>query len=497
MKKYINKLMIVLATFGLMALGACDDYLDINNDPTQVVDPDPNFTLTSGIIDIAYFHTDAYGLAASYWVQYVTQAGNVAGVTAQDQYQVLPGDNAYQRDFNGLYSGPIQDLVYTSEEGLVRDQTNVAAIAELVKAYTFHSLVDMFDQVPYAQANKIDEFPNPVYDDGQDIYDDLIIKIDAAIDAIDPLSIEAVTGDIIFGGNMNRWVEFANTLKLKIYLRQTEARTSVAQSGVESLDGEAFLSSDALMAFDQSNPSNRHPAELADIGTQSFNAASGTIGNHMLNTNDPRIDVYFRRPIDTTDDPAPAVIPHQFIDQANGPNVTGPDAGLSYYSARGDYMIGTGSAFPYFTATESSFLQAEAALRGWITTGTAQEFYEQGIRDSFASAGLSGADAWIAAEAPYPTGGTFDAQLEAIMTAKWIALIRQPLEMWNEWKRTGYPSTTPATPVAGQVYIDPSPASLLPAGEFALRFPPTLTEATLNENTPDVVSLSTPVWWDM
>ena len=483
MKKYINKLMIVSATFGLMTLGACDDYLDINNDPTQVVDPDPNFTLTSGIIDVAYFHTDAYGLAASYWVQYVTQAGNVAGVTAQDQYQVLPGDNAYQRDFNGLYSGPIQDLVYTSEEGIIREQTNVAAIAELVKAYTFHSLVDMFDRVPYTQANKIDEFPNPRYDDGQDVYDDLIIKIDAAIAAIDPLSIEAVTGDIIFGGNMSRWLEFANTLKLKIYMRQTEARESVAQNGVESLDGEAFLATDALMAFDQSNPSNRHPAELADINTQSFNAASGTIGNYMLTTSDPRIDVYFRRPVDP--DPVNA---HQFIDQANGPNVTGPDAGLSYYSARGNYMIGTGSAFPYFTAAESSFLQAEAALRGWITTGTAQEFYEQGIRDSFASAGLSGADAWIAASAPYPTGGTFDEQLEAIMMAKWIALIRQPIEMWNEWKRTGYPDTG---------IIAPSSASLLDAGEFALRFPPTQTEADLNENTPAVVSLATPVWWDM
>ncbi|MEP2024732.1 SusD/RagB family nutrient-binding outer membrane lipoprotein, partial [Reichenbachiella sp.] len=185
-------------------------------------------------------------------------------------------------------------------------------------------------------------------------------------------------------------------------------------------------------------------------------------------------------------DPDP-VNPHQFITQADGPNVTGPDAGLSYYSARGNYMIGTGSAFPYFTAAESNFLQAEAALRGWITTGTAQEFYEQGIRDSFASAGLSGADTWIANFAPYPTGGTFDDQLEAIMMAKWVALIRQPIEMWNEWKRTGYPDTD---------VIATSTASLLNPGEFPLRFPPTQTEADLNENTPEVVSLATPVWWD-
>lgn len=482
MKKYINRLMIVTATFGLMTLGACDDYLDINNDPTQVIDPDPNFALTSGMVDIAYFHSDAYALAASYWVQYITQAGNVAGVATRDQYQVLPGDNAYQRDFTGLYSGPLQDLTYTSAEGTLREQANVAAIAELVKAYTFHSLVDMFDRVPYSQANQINDFINPTYEDGQDIYDDLILKIDAAMATIDPRSIEAVTGDIIFGGNMNRWLEFGNTLKLKIYMRQTEARASVAQSGIESLDGEAFLAADALVSYDQSNPANRHPAEINDINVQSFNAISGTIGNYMTGMLDPRADAYFRAPVD----PNP-VNAHQFIAQADGPNVTGSDAGLSFYTARGDYMIGTGSAFPYFTAAESSLLQAEAALRGWITTGTAQSFYEQGIRDSFASAGASGADAWIAANAPYPAAGTFDQQLEAIMMAKWVALIRQPIEMWNEWKRTGYPNTT---------VIAPSSASLLNAGEFALRFPPIQRENDLNENTPEVVSLATPVWWD-
>lgn len=481
----MNKIRIIILIVGLGAFASCEEYLDINSDPTQVIDPDPNFSLTSGMIDIAYFHTDAYALAANYWVQYVTQAGNVAGFSARDQYQVLPGDNAYQRDFSGVYSGPLQDLNYTSLRGMETGDENAAAIAELLKAYTFQSLVDMFDEVPYSEALKINEFPTPKYDAGESVYDDLISKIDAAMEMIDTRSVIPVTGDIIFGGNMSSWLEFGNTLKLKIFMRQTEARASVAQAGVQALDGAAFLRTDAEVPFDQSNPTNRHPAEINDLNVQSFNAASGTIGNYMFNTNDPRVDIYFRRPVEPD---ITQTYPHQFVDQATGQTLGGTTAGLGYYSARNHFLIGTGSAFPYFSAAESQFLQAEGALRGWLS-GSAQDYYEAGIKASFVKAGLTEAqaDTYIL-NVPYPAAGTFAEQLEAIMMEKWVALVRQPIEMWNEWKRTGYPDTD---------IIAPTSISLLEPGEFPLRFPPTQREIDLNtDNVPDVVSLATPVWWD-
>ena len=480
-----NKFKILSFVAALFVLNSCDNYLDINNDPTQIVDPDPNFAMTSGMIDLANFHSDAYALTCNYWVQYVTQAGNVAGLSLRDQYQINPSDNAHQRDFTGVYSGPLQDLQYASEKGLELGNPNVAAISELLKAYTFQTLVDMFDEVPYEEALRIDEFQNPSYQDGQSIYDDLITKIDDAMALIDPRSLAPVTGDMIFNGNMARWTAFANTLKLKIYLRQTEARASVAQTGVESLDGETFLvvGQDAEVDFDQSNPANRHPADIVDLNTQSFNAASGTIGEYMVNRNDPRVDVYFRRPVSPD-----AVNPHQFVAQATGQNLGGTDAGLAYYTARGHYLIGTGSAFPFFSAAESNFLQAEGALRGWLS-GTAQSYYEAGIRASFARAGLSDAAAtlYINNEAPYPSAGTFDQQLEAIMMEKWVALVRQPIEMWNEWKRTGYPDTN---------IIATTSISLLPAGDFPVRFPFIQRERELNDKTPEFQEVNVPVWWD-
>lgn len=406
----------------------------------------------------------------------------MAGFSQRDQYVVNPSDNGYQRDFTGLYSGPLQDLQYTSQAGVDLGNDNVSAVAEFVKAYQFQMLVDMFDRVPYSEALNV-EIPEPKYDDGSAIYGDLIPKINAAMDLVSTNSPIPVNGDIVFGGDMRLWLAFANTLKLKIYMRQSEVNPSAAQTGVSSLDGELFLTRDANVPFNQANPTNRHPAEINDFNTQSFNAASGTIGNYMLNNNDPRVNVYFRRPIEP--DPT-QTYPHQFVDQATGQTLGGTTAGLGYYTARGHFLIGTGSAFPYFSAAESKFLQAEGALRGWLS-GSAQTFYEQGITASFATAGLSEAQAttYFTDEAPYPTAGTFDQQLEAIMTEKWVALVRQPIEMWNEFKRLGYPS-----------FIQPSPISLLPAGEFPKRFPPIQRETELNPNTPAVVPLNTPVWWD-
>ena len=488
MKKFINIVIYSGLIFCAIAVSSCSDFLDINDDPNNVANPDPAFTLTSAQVDIANFMSDAYGLAASYWVQYVTQAGNVAGIDQRDQYDITPGNNNYQRDFTGIYSGPLQDLVFTEENATALEDNNTAAVAAIIKVYGFQVMVDMFDQVPYFQALQISEFASPAYDDGQLIYDDLVVKLDEALAKIDPTA--TISGDLIFGGNMGQWQRFGNTLKLKIFLRQTEVRPGVAQSGVEALDGADFLGAgeDAEIQYDQANPANRHPAEVTDLAIESFNAASGTIVDRMVAMNDPRVDVFFRRPVSPTP-PAGEQNPHQTVQQATGPSLGGPTAALQFYTARNNFLIAEGAAFPYFSAAEVFFLRAEGALRGWLS-GSAQTFYEQAITESFARTGLSADDAtaFIADEAPYPSTGSFEEQLEAIMFQKWIALTgRQSIEMWAEWRRTGYPGTD---------IIAVSPTSILPAGEFPLRFPLTQREIDLNPNVPGPSPLNTPVWWD-
>jgi hypothetical protein len=121
----------------------------------------------------------------------------------------------------------------------------------------------------------------------------------------------------------------------------------------------------------------------------------------------------------------------------------------------------------WMTASEVAFLRAEGALRGWNMGGSAQEFYENGIRLSFEETGAGNADAYIANSTATPAdfvdatsnGGNasalskvtiawdetagFELALEKIITQKWLAIYPNGCEAWAEYRRTGYPALLP------------------------------------------------------
>ena len=103
------------------------------------------------------------------------------------------------------------------------------------------------------------------------------------------------------------------------------------------------------------------------------------------------------------------------------------------------------------TAAEYYFIRAEAALR-FGAAGNAQTLYQSGIRASMELAGVSATDidGYIAAH-PLPAG-TVDEQLKILIEEKFVALYGVALEPYNDWRRTGYPSIEPFSPVLLQPY---------------------------------------------
>ena len=120
----------------------------------------------------------------------------------------------------------------------------------------------------------------------------------------------------------------------------------------------------------------------------------------------------------------------------------------------------------WLNAAEVAFLRAEGALVGWNMGGTAQEFYEQGIKLSFEEWGAEGAAAYIGnstatpaafkdnvgrANANAPSSVTiawkeaddFETKLEKIGTQKWLALFPNGAEAWAEYRRLHYPVILP------------------------------------------------------
>ena len=118
---------------------------------------------------------------------------------------------------------------------------------------------------------------------------------------------------------------------------------------------------------------------------------------------------------------------------------------------------------------EVDFLRAEGALRGWNMGGSAQFFYERGIRNAYLEEPWyvyeynDLVDAYMQREQPVayvqsdPMGDGADWQsvtkigvkwndadsketkLEKIITQKYIALFPLSTEAWTELRRTGYP----------------------------------------------------------
>jgi hypothetical protein len=96
------------------------------------------------------------------------------------------------------------------------------------------------------------------------------------------------------------------------------------------------------------------------------------------------------------------------------------------------------------SAAETSFILAEAALKGWAV-GSAAGHYEAGIKNSLDTWGVGNSYAAFI-EKP---GVKFDNTLEQIMTQKWIASWTAATEAWFDYRRTGLPNFS-AGPVAAQ-----------------------------------------------
>src|SRR4249919_1073046 len=91
----------------------------------------------------------------------------------------------------------------------------------------FQELVDLFGNIPYHDAFHGAELTRPTYDNAQDIYNDLQKVLDTAIQYFQlPVSSKFTDAtkvvDIVNHGDVHKWIKFANTLKLRLLICQSE-----------------------------------------------------------------------------------------------------------------------------------------------------------------------------------------------------------------------------------------------------------------------------------
>lgn len=238
----------------------------------------------------------------------------------------------------------------------------------------------------------------------------------------------------------------------------------------------------------------------SDIGSFSIKPANTNVYYTMSNAwGDCRLAAPIQTYLQGFNDPRLAVYALPAEDPDLGGKIEGIRPGVEKTSKAvyQDFSLPnfqTNSNMKQLDVAESYFLRAEGALRGWNMGGTAEEFYEEGVKASFQENGVSGADAYLQGTTTmaayvdpknadnnspaitdevvkWEDGASFDKKLEKIITQKWIAMYPEGTEAWVEFRRTGYPKLYP-------VMVSNNPD--LPLGTFIKRltYPPTVTNAS-------------------
>jgi hypothetical protein len=486
----MNKQTYILGFLLLLILVAssCKKTLDINEDPNNSTRASVDLVLPSAQVYTAYNMGSPYQVLGGIWGQFWTQGPTANQYNNYEQYVLT--SSSFTRQWESMYSGPLADFKYIHDEGIRMGRENYAAIGKLMQAYIFQYLTDLHGDIPFSEA--LDPAnPTPKFDSQEEVYNGLITLVDEGLALIDEHAADHPgNDDLIYGGNMEQWRRFGNTLKLRIYLRQAYVRPSVAEAGIKALyaGGAQFLETGGDAAIEFSTETfNQHPLyRTNDALTPDNILASNTALNYMEATSDPRMGVFY---IPATK--APNAGKFAGIDQGDGKNLTGTlDAGMwsKMGAAVGGPSGGGDAPVVLMSTAESYFLQSEAVARGW-GSGNAMSLYEKGIAASFLYWGLSLAQAATFYNKPdvrFPTSGSLEQKLDAIITQKWISMNgTQNLEAWTEWRRTGYPDffLVSKTSNIGNVF----PVRIL--------YPD--SEISRNPNTPAQRSVTDKVWWDV
>lgn len=490
MKKYIAYFFLLLA---ITWSGCKKDYLELGTNPNLPVTATPGSLLSGALkvtADILNGTVKTGNPAATTSANYTMYACYVGYLNWSTGYQ--PNVNLLQYAFtNADYDQWSRLYVNLSNyNALLKSTTepNFVAIGKIMTAFDYQQLVDNYNNVPYTETfNGISKL-TPKYDKGSDIYDDLVKQLDAAIVLIQGASATAVnpgSSDIMYGGNMQSWLQFANTLKLRIALRQSNlpAKTAALKTAVAATSTLGYIGA--------SNPATVNPGYSnsdANGGQQSplyisyGITASGSSQDYRVrymantygvdfytNNNDPRLlQVYAKN--------SNGVI----FSLPFGVTISGTASRLGKGVLKGPTMNAT-----IMSAAEALFVQSEGALRGLIP-GSAQTFYNAGIAASFADDLVDNAAAAAATYAAqpataYPLGGSFEQQLKAIIVQKWAALNPYGgFEAFNELRRTGYPDDIKTSVYPGANAPNQVTRIYYPAIEYQTNASNVAAEGTIN-----------------
>lgn len=444
---------LITATAGLaLVLGAAacntDNLTSLNKNPNNPAD-----------VPVTTLFTNATANGAARWYGWydlrITEffAQHLAEVQYPDEDRYIRTRAAQTApDYNGAYSSELADLQKVMEKN--PNDAGITGPARVLRTWGYGYLTDSWGDVPYTDALKgsptsAPETLSPKYDSQQSIYADFFTTLaKVSTDLNGTPTGDLGQADLVYGGNLQKWQKFANSLRARFALRLVNKDPVTASAQLAA----AFAAPGGVFTSNADNAELRWPGDgiynnywANTFATRDDHRISRVMMEILRNNNDPRMPV-LAQPAQS--DGAYRGAPNGLIAASAAPYLTLASRvgevlfpGATAYG----YFGGGGNAWPTYLMTyaEVAFIQAEAAARslGGLTPAQAPAFYAAGITASMNQWGVSGAPVTTFLAQPSMVLQAGTPGLTQIAQQKWLALFTDGGQAWAEWRRTCVPAT--------------------------------------------------------
>lgn len=493
--KYIT---IITMACALFFASCSDEYMEnMNTDPSKAATIDPNAQLTTAQLQ-TYGDLSMMEIYRNYHYAFTQQLMGCWNTTNYGGRHTLD-NNEMSRIWTSFYTPSLKNIIdaqYRTAEDA--EKVNINSVLRIYRVYLMSIITDTYGDAPFSEAGLgfLEEKFNPKYDKQEDIYNAFFLELEDAVNKIDPTK-DKVTGDLIYAGDVTKWQQLANSLRLRFAMRisnvnptkaQTEFENALAANGGVITDA----SSDALIkymtiafSFGQEAYSDYRGNSLSQLlfGNDPANNPSylcSTFFNQLYNSGDPRTfkisRCYYDGLMSATSPDNRVDITQEMIEKGiafsprdpgayswepwptgydsdickelavNNPSVTVTMAREVEPKLANNFLKSNNPGV-VMTSAEVKFLMAEATVKGWnVGSVSAEALYKQGVRaamdfltDNYGCTATTDAefDAFIQDKGAF--GHTDNQKLEAINTQAWILHFTNPAECWANVRRSGYP----------------------------------------------------------
>jgi hypothetical protein len=300
MKRNIFKGIFALsASLTLLAggLSCTDDTMDkINEDINHPTKVSSNFVITA--VETVSAFSVVGGDFNSYLAVCMEHEGGADGqmFDADQRYFVMEEPSSFNNNWAAVYNNlaACKDIItICSEGGSEAGNLINKGIAETLLAYNLALATDLFGDIPWAEALDYSRFMNPQLDNQEAIYRDIFAILDEALADLQSGSLSTVrNADIIYGGDVSKWVKAVYALKARYTLRLLGRSSDKTGDLNKILDyvSKSFTSAAEELKVDKYDGATMYNPMYAFCRSRDYYGLSKSLMDKFIARNDPRAE---------------------------------------------------------------------------------------------------------------------------------------------------------------------------------------------------------------